>query len=113
MVKPVWITEQSPKRVEHAVSDDAQAEARDGVFAALCGETFVAASMSVAPVGGQCRYCVARLTMPSVERRMPPSRSGPLARLLAACFKTRADADGPPSAPTSDDSEPRHGRHAA
>lgn len=61
-----WITAQHDG-TEHAVSDEAQAGARRGVYQGLCGGRFLAASMDVGP-GERCASCRAFLRVRAARR---------------------------------------------
>jgi hypothetical protein len=71
-----WITAQGD-RTEHAVSDHAQAAARQGIYEGLCGGRFLAAPMIVEPAGrcSSCRaYLRARAQARSIHERMREPR---------------------------------------
>jgi hypothetical protein len=64
-----WITAQAD-RTEHAVTHAAQAASLAtgrGVYAALCGEELLAASMDVGP-SGRCSSCAAFMRVRTTKR---------------------------------------------
>jgi hypothetical protein len=95
-----WIAAQRG-RTEHAVTEDAHAEgmeAGDGMYLALCGVTFLAASMSAEP-NGQCSQCCtflrARFEMRDFPRRMSKPRRKRRIRRRASAAREEVSRDQP------------------